>query len=404
MCNRCGQPAMKHVQNEEVSDRGSGLSRRHFTAAGIGGAASFLLPSLGSARAQSQAMSPEIPSLGYAIPGIGKPLERFSFTRRSPRSDEVLIDILYAGICHTDVHTQAGDLGPVNQPVVPGHEIVGRVSAVGASVSKFRVGDAVGVGCLINSCGVCDYCKRGLEQYCVTPTFTYGSGPDGVRHGGYATNFVVKEKFALKIPASMDLSRTAPLLCAGVTTFSPLQHWRVTSGQKVAMVGLGGLGHMAVKLLKARGSEITVFTTTPGKRQDALRLGASQVVVWPNPAEFERLAAQFDFMLTTVPTSFELDPFLPLLKPDATMVNVGAVARMTAGYDNVALMRWRKSIASSLIGGIAETQELLEYCARNDIHADVEVIPASRIDEAYRRVIGKDVKFRFVIDVSTMRA
>ncbi|MBK0024034.1 NAD(P)-dependent alcohol dehydrogenase [Ochrobactrum sp. S46] len=346
-----------------------------------------------------------IPARGYAAEKVGAALKPFSFTRRNLRSDDVLIDIQYAGICHTDLHWVNGDFGPsLPFTMVPGHEITGRVSAVGASVSKFKVGDIAGVGCLVDSCGTCRNCKRGLEQYCLNGyTLTYGSVD---RHGfntqgGYSNKIVVKEAFAFKIPDSVNLAAVTPLLCAGITTFSPMQRWNVGTDQKVAVLGLGGLGHVALKLFKARGADVTVFTTSEGKLPDALRMGATEAILWSDTAAFERLKGQFDFILATVPYPFDFNPFVDLLGLDGVFTNVGLV--VPASMPNLPnLIEGRKSITGSAIGGVPETQEVLDYCLKRNITADIELIPIDHVNDAYRRVRDKDIRYRFVIDMTTL--
>jgi uncharacterized zinc-type alcohol dehydrogenase-like protein len=399
MCIKCD-----HDETGQANP-GHGADRRSFLASGT--AALLSAPMLGSQRAS--AASASIQSRGLATTGGSAPLKPYDFTRRALRPDDILIDILYVGICHSDIHTARGDWGPIDYRLVPGHEIVGKVAAVGSAVSRFKVGDHAGIGCMVDSCGTCDYCERGLEQFCTQGfTGTYGKSPGGlVTQGGYANNIVVREKFAITIPQALDIRSAAPLLCAGVTTYSPMQHWKVGQDAKVALLGLGGLGHVALKLFKARGADVTVFTTTPGKQADARRMGASQVVLWDDKAAFARLKGQFDFILSTVPTDYDVDPFVDLLRVDGTLVNVGVFNRIGAasgGYSNAGLILGRRSLAASLIGGIAETQQVIDYCAANKIAPEVEVIPVSRVNEAWDRVVGKQVRYRYVIDMRTLAA
>jgi uncharacterized zinc-type alcohol dehydrogenase-like protein len=337
------------------------------------------------------------------------PTEEFKPTtidRRDVGPNDVLIEIKFAGICHSDIHTARQEWGEITYPLVPGHEIAGIVSEVGSDVTKHAVGDRVGVGCMVNSCGTCANCQRDLEQYCLqgmTGTYngidTYG---DGARtQGGYSTHVVVTEDFVLKIPEGIDLDKAAPLLCAGITTYSPLHHWNVGPGKKVAIIGLGGLGHMAVKLAHAMGAEVTVLSRTLDKKEQGLQLGADSYYATTDPETFKALAGSFDMILNTVSAVVDLNQFLSLLAVDGTMVNVGAPAEPLA-VNVFSLVGGRKSFAGSLIGGIAETQEMLNFCAEHGIGADIEVIKADQIDEAWERVLASDVRYRFVIDASTI--
>jgi uncharacterized zinc-type alcohol dehydrogenase-like protein len=353
--------------------------------------------------AQRAGISGPIPVIGYAARVAKAPLERFVFERREPRPDDVLIDILYVGICHSDIHAARNDFGIRRYPVVPGHEMVGRVAFAGHSVTRFSVGDLVGVGCIVDSCGVCNACRQGMEQYCEkSPTFTYGSiGSDGkLTFGGYSNRIVVKEHFVIKMPEGIDIVSAAPLMCAGLTSYSPFQHWHVTENQQVGIVGLGGLGHMALKLAVARGAKATVFTTTQGKVKDALRMGALEAVVCPDEAAFSRLQNRFDFIYSTVPWAYDINPFVNLLRYDGVMANVGLGQDATISYGPLNFKR--RSLVGSLIGSIRETQEVVDYCAAHNIRPEVEVIPMNKVNEAYDRVVNKDIKFRFVIDMSTL--
>jgi uncharacterized zinc-type alcohol dehydrogenase-like protein len=359
-----------------------------------------------------------IPAKAWAAPDVGKPLAPWDIVRRPVGAHDVLLDVLYCGICHSDIHTVNNDWektqGKPPYPIVPGHEIIGRVIAVGKKVTKFRVGDIGGVGCMVDSCGTCANCLADREQVCTgngkipRTTFTYGSTDfisGGYTHGGYSDKLVVTEKFVIRIPPGMDLARTAPLLCAGITTFSPIVHWQVKPGQKVGVVGLGGLGHMAVKLAAAKGAEVTIFTTTPGKLKDAKKLGAKEAVLWSDHDAFRRLAGSFDFLVSTVPQSYPMQPFIDLLKLDATLCNVGALAMLdNTAISGTALAFGRKSLAGSMIGGIAETQETIDFCAARNIGADIELVGVNDINRAYQRVIDKDVRYRFVIDMASLKS
>ena len=343
---------------------------------------------------------------GYAAFDPAAPLGPHDFNRREPGPRDVSIDILFCGVCHSDLHTARGEWGETAYPVVPGHEIVGRVTAVGAEVSGFREGQLVGVGCMVDSCQQCQTCGQGLEQYCeVGFTGTY-SGVEKETgeptRGGYSDRIVVDERFVLRIPEGMDPAAAAPLLCAGITTYSPLREWGAGPGRKVGVVGLGGLGHMGVKLARAMGAEVVLFTTSPGKRDDALRLGAHEVVVSRDPEQMAAQAGSFDLILNTVAAPHDLDAFLVLLKLDGTMVLVGAPAEPHPSPTVFNLIMRRRRLAGSLIGGIRETQEMLDFCAEHGIVSDIEIIPMDGINEAYERMLRGDVKYRFVIDMATL--
>lgn len=333
------------------------------------------------------------------------PVEPLTIQRRELSPEDVLIDIQYCGICHSDIHFSRGDWGPVPYPAVPGHEIVGVVQQVGSEVTRYRVGDRVGVGCMVDSCRECQYCAQDLEQYCVKGQIgTYG-GVDKYGQqtlGGYSDKIVVPESFVVKIPEALDLKAAAPLLCAGITTYSPLRHWKAGPGRKVAVVGLGGLGHVGVQLAKAMGAEVTVLSQSLSKKEDGLRLGADAYYATSDPATFEKLASHFDLILNTVSASMDMSAFLSLLKVDGALVNVGAPAEPLQ-VNAFPLLLGRRSLAGSAIGGIKETQEMLDFCAEKGIAAEIEVISADQINEAWERVIRSDVRFRFVIDISTMR-
>ena len=345
----------------------------------------------------------------YGVQSATAPLAPLGIDRREPGAHDVEIDILYCGVCHSDLHQVRDEwhgVMPTVYPCVPGHEVLGRVVAVGSTVTKFREGDLAAVGCMVDSCRACDACREGEEQFCSSPaTFTYNS-PDrhlgGVTYGGYSESLVVDDAFALRVPANLDPAGAAPLLCAGITTWSPLRHWNVREGQKVGVVGLGGLGHMGVKLANALGARVVVFTTSPGKTADAVRLGAREVVVSRNAAEMQAHAGSFDFILDTVSAQHDLNPYVNLLKRNGTMTLVGAPEQPTP-LSAFGLLFGRRRLAGSIIGGIRETQEMLDFCGEKGITADVEVIPMRRINEAYERLLRSDVKYRFVVDMATLR-
>jgi uncharacterized zinc-type alcohol dehydrogenase-like protein len=344
--------------------------------------------------------------LGYAAHTPQSPLVPYSFERRDPRPDDVTIEILYCGVCHSDLHTARNDWGNTIYPVVPGHEIIGRVTAVGASVTKYKLGDKVGVGCLVDSCRECDPCEHDHEQYCDGAVFTYSAidPKDGrVTQGGYSQAIVVSERFVLKIADGLDLKGAAPLLCAGITTYSPLRHWGVKAGSKVAITGLGGLGHMGLKLAKAMGADVTLFTRSPGKEEDARRLGADHVVLSSDPAAMKAVAGKFDLIVDTVPYDHDLNPYIPTLSVDGTLVLVGYLGPLAHPLNTAPLVLRRQAVAGSLIGGLPETQEMLDFCAAHGITADVEVIRMDEINAAYDRMLKSDVKYRFVIDMASLK-
>jgi uncharacterized zinc-type alcohol dehydrogenase-like protein len=347
-----------------------------------------------------------IPASAYAAFDAASPLGPWSLERRDLRPDDVEIDILYCGVCHSDLHAARGEWGEVNRPFVPGHEIIGKVASVGELVSKYKVGDLVGVGCLVDSCLHCSECDEGLEQYCNHMVGTYmgvETGTGKPTYGGYSSKVVVKEHFVLRIPEGLDPAGAAPLLCAGITTYSPLRQWGVGPGKTVGVVGLGGLGHMAVKLARAMGAHVTVFSTSPSKIEDAKRLGAHDVIISKDPDAMAAAAGRFDFILNTVAVSHDLNPFLACLKRDGTMTLVGAPERPHTSPDVMSLIMKRRRIAGSMIGGIPETQELLDFCGEHAITADVEVIPIQEINTAYERMLKSDVKYRFVIDMASLK-
>lgn len=332
------------------------------------------------------------------------PFKLTTIERRDLKPHDVLIEIKYAGICHSDIHTARGEWGPVKYPLVPGHEIAGIIAGVGSEVTKYAVGDRVGVGCMVDSCGECVHCHNGEEQYCLGGmTGTYGATDRYGQYtqGGYSTHIVVTEDFVVRIPDGIELDAAAPLLCAGITTYSPLRHWGVAPGKKVAIVGLGGLGHMAVKLAHAMGAEVTVLSQSLKKKEDGLRLGADQYYATSDPETFKKLAGSFDLIVNTVSAKIDISAFLSLLTLDGTMVNVGAPAEPLS-VNVFSLIGHRRSFAGSMIGGIRETQEMLDFCAEHRIAPEIEVISAKQIDEAWERVLASDVRYRFVIDISTM--
>jgi uncharacterized zinc-type alcohol dehydrogenase-like protein len=344
----------------------------------------------------------------YGTHAADKPLEPMSIVRRSPGSHDVQIDIAYCGICHSDLHQARGEWAGTMYPCVPGHEIVGRVSAVGGHVSSFELGDLVGVGCIVDSCKQCDECAEGLENYCDNMVGTYnGPTPDAPGHtlGGYSEQIVVHERYVLRITHPEEqLAAVAPLLCAGITTYSPLRHWNVGPGMKVGIVGIGGLGHVGVKIAHAMGAHVVAFTTSESKRGEILALGADEVVVSRNAAEMAAHAKSFDLIVNTVAVSHELDAYLVLLKRDGTMTIVGAPASPHPPLIAHNLVGKRRSLAGSMIGGIPETQQMLDFCAEHGIVSDIELVRADQINEAYERVLTSDVKYRFVIDSSTLAA
>ncbi|GGP20186.1 NAD(P)-dependent alcohol dehydrogenase [Silvimonas iriomotensis] len=328
-------------------------------------------------------------------------------TRRDPRANDVVIDILYCGVCHSDLHQARNDWHNSIYPMVPGHEIIGRVTSVGASVSKFKEGDLVGVGCLVDSCQHCAACAEGLEQYCEaypTPTYNGVDRHDGMpTFGGYSERIVVSDKFVVNVSDKIDLKAAAPLLCAGITTYSPLKHWKVGKGSKVAVIGLGGLGHMGLKFAKAMGADVTLFTRSPGKEAEARRLGADHVVLSTDQAQMDAVANAFDFILDTVPYSHDLNPYANTLKRDGTLVLVGLIGPVEPALMTVPLVMRRRQIAGSCIGGIAETQEMMDFCAEHNIVSDIEVIDIQNINDAYERMLKSDVKYRFVIDMKSLQ-
>lgn len=344
----------------------------------------------------------------YAAQSPTSPIAPFAIERREPGEHDIHIEILYSGICHSDLHQAHDDWGGALFPMVPGHEIVGRVKAVGSKVTKVKVGDFAGVGCMVDSCRECSACKEDLEQYCERgATWTYNSkerNSERLTFGGYSEAIVVEERFVVSIPASMDLKAVAPLLCAGITTYSPLRHWKVSPGQKVGVIGLGGLGHMGIKFAKAMGAHVVMITTSPEKGKDAQRLGADEVLLSKDADAMAKHALSFDFLLNTIPVSHDVNPYLALLRRDATMVMVGVLTALDPPVMGGSLIFGRKHLTGSGIGGMAETQEMIDFCAEKGIVSDIEMIAMNQVNQAYERLVKNDVKYRFVIDMATMDA
>lgn len=342
----------------------------------------------------------------FAAKNATTPLGPFEIKRRDPGENDIEIDILYCGVCHSDLHLVRNEWQNTEYPIVPGHEIVGRVTKTGKNVSGFKTGDLAAIGCMVDSCRNCPDCKEGLEQYCNNTTYTYNS-PDqhmgGMTYGGYSTKIVVDKDFVLKISGNLDAAATAPLLCAGITTYSPLRYWRIGKGNKVGIVGLGGLGHMGIKLAHAMGAHVILFTTSPGKIEDAKRLGADEVVISKNPDEMQKYTLALDFILNTVAAPHNLDAYMELLKRDGEMCLVGLPDHPHPSPNVGNLIFKRRHLGGSLIGGIRETQEMLDFCAKHNIVSDIEIIPMQKINEAYERMLKSDVKYRFVIDTSSLR-
>ncbi len=350
-------------------------------------------------------MTTKVPA--YAAAAAKSPLTPFAVERREPGDHDVLIDILFCGICHSDVHTVRGEWGPGAYPIVPGHEIAGRVSRVGRKVRKFKAGDLAGVGCMVDSCRECGPCRRDLEQFCAKgAAFTY-NGTEMDRKtptfGGYSTQVVVDERFTLKVPEGLDPAGAAPLLCAGITTYSPLRQWHCKTGDRVGVVGLGGLGHMAVKLAASMGAQVTMLSTSRRKEEDARRLGAQAFALTSDETTFAKLAGHFDLIIDTISAPHDYNKYLGMLKPQSTMVVVGVPPQPTP-VNAFSLIGGNKRLAGSLIGGIAETQEVLDYCGAHKIVSEVEIIPIQKINEAYERMLKGDVRYRFVIDIASLKA
>ena len=345
----------------------------------------------------------------YSAANSTSPLARTTISRREPTEHDVQIDILYCGICHSDLHQVRNEWGqflPTVYPCIPGHEIVGRVTKVGSAVKKFKVGDLAAVGCMVDSDRTCPECRAGLEQFCANPTYTYNF-PDkhlgGVTYGGYSESIVVDQHFVLHVPSNLDPAGAAPLLCAGITTYSPMRHWNVSKGKKIGVVGLGGLGHMAVKIAHALGAHVVVFTTTPNKKEDAIRLGADEVVLSRDANEMQKHAGTLNFILDAVSADHDINAYMNLLARDGNLTLVGAPSNPlpVAAFG---LIMGRRSLSGSPIGGIAETQEMLDFCGKHNLTADVEVIPIHKVNEAYERLLKSDVKYRFSIDMASLKS
>jgi len=344
----------------------------------------------------------------YAAQSETSGLAPFAIDRREPRPDDVVIDIAYCGICHTDLHFVENDWGMTVYPVVPGHEIVGHVTAVGSEVTNFKVGDRVGVGCLVDSCRQCEPCQHGLEQYCTggnVLTYNAEDRHDGsITFGGYSEKIVVSDRFVVSIPDALDLAAAAPLLCAGITTYSPLRHFGVKAGHKVGVIGMGGLGHMGIKLARAMGAEVTLFTRSADKAAEGERQGAHHVIVSSDESQMEAAAGHFDFLLDTVPVAHDLNPYIATLKHSGVHILVGMPEPLDPPVDGGALIFGRRSVAGSLIGGLPETQECLDFCAEHGITCDIEMLDIRKVNEAYERLKRGDVRYRFVIDMATLKA
>lgn len=343
----------------------------------------------------------------YGAEAADADLKELSIKRRAVTAKDIEIDILYCGVCHSDLHTARNDWGGTLYPSVPGHEIVGRVTKVGSAVTKLKVGDLAGVGCLVDSCHTCDSCKKDLEQYCLTGfTGTYNNVDKhigGHTFGGYSEKIVVDEHFVLKVPSNLDLAAVAPLLCAGITTWSPLKHWNVGKNSKVAVVGLGGLGHMAVKLAKGLGAHVSLFSRTPDKEKDALALGADAVIISTDENQMQSVSGKFDLIIDTVPYVHDVNPYVATLNISGTLVLVGYLGGLEPFLNTVPMILGRKSVAGSVIGGLAETQEMLDFCGEHNIVSEIEIIKMQDINQAYERMLKSDVRYRFVIDMASLK-
>lgn len=346
--------------------------------------------------------------LGYAARSAQSPLAPLEFTRRDPRPDDVVLEVLYCGVCHSDLHQASNDWGISAYPVIPGHEVVGRVTSVGQDVTKFKPGDFAGIGCMVDSCRQCSPCRHGLEQYCEegnVQTYNGVDRYDGLpTYGGYSNTIVASQDFVLRMPDGIDLQAAAPLLCAGITTWSPLRRWKIGQGSKVAVIGLGGLGHMALKLANALGADVTLFTRSVNKEADARRLGAHHIVLSTDDAQVAAVKNQYDLIIDTVPYVHDINPYVPTLNLDGTLVFVGFLGDINPMLSTLSLIMGRRSVAGSCIGGIAETQEMLDFCAQHGIASDIEMIKMRDINAAYERMLKSDVKYRFVIDMASLRA
>ena len=346
-----------------------------------------------------------VKAYGTQAPDV--PLKEMNIERRDVLANDIEIEILYCGVCHSDLHTARNDWGFTTYPAVPGHEIIGKVTRVGSDVTKLKVGDFAGVGCLVDSCRTCSSCKQDLEQYCLNGWVgTYNSQDKHLgtmTYGGYSEKVVVDEAYVLKVPANLDLAATAPLLCAGITTWSPLRHWNVGKGSKVAVVGLGGLGHMAIKLAKGLGAEVTLFSRSPGKEKDAIDLGADAVIISTDDSQMALVAGKFDVIIDTVPYVHDINPYMATLGISGTLVIVGYLGGLDPILNTVPMIMGRKAVAASLIGGIAETQEMLDFCGKHNIVSEIEIIKMQDINEAYERMLKSDVRYRFVIDMASLK-
>ena len=343
----------------------------------------------------------------YGTEASNAPLKPMNIKRREITSKDIEIEILYCGVCHSDLHTARNDWGGTIYPAVPGHEIVGKVTQIGSDVTKLKVGDFAAVGCLVDSCRECDSCKHDLEQYCLTGIIGTYNGPDkhlgGHTFGGYSEKVVVDEHFVLKVPSNLNLAAAAPLLCAGITTWSPLRHWKVGKGSKVGVVGLGGLGHMAIKLAKGLGAEVTLFSRTPDKKKDALELGADDVIISTDHQQMKSVRGKFDLIIDTVPYIHDVNPYVSTLSISGTLVLVGYLGGLEPLLNTVPMILGRKSVAGSVIGGIAETQEMLDFCGEHNIVSEIEIIKMQDINGAYERMLKSDVRYRFVIDMASLK-
>jgi uncharacterized zinc-type alcohol dehydrogenase-like protein len=343
----------------------------------------------------------------YGTEAADAPLKQMKIERREVTSKDIEIEILYCGVCHSDLHTARNDWHGTIYPAVPGHEIVGRVTKIGKEVTRLKVGDSAAVGCLVDSCRECESCKHDLEQYCLGGMVGTYNGPDkhlgGHTFGGYSEKIVVDEHFVLKVPSNLDLAATAPLLCAGITTWSPLRHWKAGKGSKVAVVGLGGLGHMAIKLAKGLGAEVTLFSRTPDKKKDGLKLGADKVIISTENDQMNSVKGRFDLIIDTVPYVHDINPYVSTLNISGTLVLVGYLGGLEPYLNSVPMILGRKAVAGSLIGGIAETQEMLDFCGKHNIVSEIEIIKMDDINEAYERMLKSDVRYRFVIDMASLK-
>lgn len=401
--------------NTEANGRTSKYpSRRAILSATLGaGAAIAAAPTFGAAPAMaadqdgaSMAPAPEdYQAKGYGVTSATSGMVPIRFTRRTLAADDVFIDILYCGLCHSDIHTIRGEWGPIAYPCVPGHEIVGRVRAVGRAVTKFKPGDFAGVGTFVDSCRNCANCDRSEEQYCLNNGLvpTYGGTEGNIVYGGFSDRIVVRDRFVMKIPANARLAETAPLLCAGTTTNSPMRHWKLARGQRVGIIGVGGLGHLAVKLAADRGAEVYAFTTTAAKIADAVSFGARRGVLWSDQDAMGQLAGSLDLIISTVPRPYPMRQFMMLLGFEGTFVNLGALEDLQAGVNGFGMAMRRLSLAGSMVGGTAETQQLIEDCVKRDIYPKIEIISVKDLNRAIDRVVAKDARYRFVVDMSTLR-